>query len=415
MQVWHETCKESGTQLVFCDLSTPHYNGTFNVYDDMKNKLITQGIPTEEIAFIHDAKTETQKSQLFAKVRKGQVRILFGSTAKMGAGTNVQDRLAALHHLDVPWKPRDIEQREGRAIRQGNRNETVKIFRYVTEGTFDAYSWALIENKQKFIGQVVTGKSPARSCKDIDETALSYAEVKALATGDPRIKEKMDLDIQVAKLKMLKADYTNQHFQLEDNLLKHFPNQIQSTQERISALEADLKHLTENTPNVPDSFSMVVMGKTYTDKKDAGAALIEVCKQITNPDQTLDVGSYRGFTMQISIERFTTVFKVTLINSLNHPAELGNDPLGNITRINHALESIPTLLSQERDHLETLRQQVKTSEKEVNRLFPQETELKLKLERLNQLNIEMSAETGNDVEQEMDEEQDFEETLDLNM
>ncbi len=430
LNVWKNTAEEHGTQLVFCDQSTPKgvvkmemvdgvatMSGTlmevkFNVYYDIRRKLLNLGVPAEQIAFIHEAKTEIHKSQLFAKVRNGQVRILLGSTSKMGAGTNVQDYVTALHHLSVPWKPRDIEQREGRAIRQGNRNKTVKIFRYVTEGTFDAYSWALIENKQKFIGQVVTGKSPARSCEDVDATALSYAEVKALATGDPRIKEKMDLDIQVAKLKMLKADYTNQHYQLEDNLLKHFPNQIQSTQEQISALEADLKHLTENTPNVSDSFSMVVMGKTYAEKKDAGAALIEACKQMTNPGEILDVGEYRGFPMQLSIDSFNRKFTVIMKYQMSHTTELWNDPLGNVTRINNTLDSIPTRLAKERDHLETIHQQVQTSEKEVNRPFPQDTVLNSKMERLNQLNVEMSADTASNI-QPVQEESD-EVTIDLN-
>jgi hypothetical protein len=386
LKVWRETAEQRGAQLVFCDLSTPHYDGTFNVYDDIKNKLMAQSVPPEEIAFIHDAKTEVQKAELFAKVRKGQVRVLLGSTSKMGAGTNVQDRLVALHHTDCPWKPRDIEQREGRIIRQGNQNETVKIFRYVTEGTFDAYNWALIENKQKFIGQVMTSKSPVRSCEDIDETALSYAEVKALATGDVRIKEKMDLDIQVAKLKMLKADHTGQNYRLEDNLAKHFPQQIQKTEEQIAGLETDLKRLTECSPAKAEDFSMTVMGTAYAEKKDAGAALIEACKQMTDPDATVDVGKYRGFSMQLWIDKFSETFKVTLKNQLGHGTEMGADPLGNITRINNALEAIPKLLAQEREQLETLHRQVENAKVEIQKPFPQDVELKEKTARLNALN-----------------------------
>ena len=390
LQIYEETQAEKGTQLVFCDLSTPHYDGSFNVYDDIKNKLMESGVPTEEIAFIHDANTEAQKTDLFAKVRSGQVRILLGSTSKMGAGTNVQDRLAALHHLDCPWKPRDIEQREGRILRQGNSNQKVKIFRYVTKGTFDSYSWQLIENKQKFISQVMTGKSTARSCEDVDESVLSYAEVKALATGDPRIKEKMDLDVQVAKLKMLKAGFESQHYLLEDNLLKKYPDKMCLIKEQIAGLESDIKFLSEQPPMTPETFTMVINGMEYTDKKEAGMALIKACGKLKALEPTATVGMYRGFDIKINFRSLTKVYKVSLQHSASHSSELGTDPIGNITRINNILDSFPKQLQSKRRDLETLSRQIDEANAELTKTFPQAKELKEKSRRLNKLTLELS-------------------------
>ncbi len=390
LQIYEETQPEKGAQLVFCDLSTPHYDGSFNVYDDIKNKLMESGISTEEIAFIHDANTEAQKTDLFAKVRSGQVRILLGSTSKMGAGTNVQDRLAALHHLDCPWKPRDIEQREGRILRQGNINKKVRIFRYVTKGTFDSYSWQLIENKQKFISQVMSGKSPARSCEDVDESVLSYAEVKALATGDPRIKEKMDLDVQVTKLKMLKAGFESQHYLLEDNLLKKYPDKMCFLKEHIAGLESDIKFLSEQPPMTPKSFEMIVNGMEYTDKKEAGMALINTCGKLKALNPTAMVGTYRGFDIKISFRSLTKVYIVSLKHNATHTSELGTDPLGNITRMNNIFDSFPKQLESKKRDLETLNRQIDEAKTELTKTFPQAQELEEKNKRLNKLTIELS-------------------------
>lgn len=292
LQVWRDTEEIKGTQLVFCDLSTPKNDGSFNAYDDIKQKLMAQGVPPEEIAFIHDAKTEVQKAELFARVRKGQVRVLLGSTAKMGAGTNVQTRLAALHHLDCPWRPADIEQREGRILRQGNMNETVKIFKYVTENTFDAYNWSILENKQKFIGQLMSGKNPSRSCEDVDEAALSYAEVKALASGDPRIIEMTDLDSQVTKLKLLKANHEGQRYMLEDRLIQFFPQAIRRRQEQIKGLEADLAVVQAHPQPDKDHFSIRVSGQTFTERKAAGQAIIDACTRMNDVSERVDLGEY---------------------------------------------------------------------------------------------------------------------------
>ena len=337
-EIWEETKEQKSAQLIFCDLSTPKGDGTFNVYEDICNKLKEKGVPPEEIAFIHDANTEKRKAELFAKVRSGQVRFLLGSTAKMGAGTNVQDRLIALHHLDVPWRPSDIEQQEGRILRQGNMNDKVKIFRYVTEGTFDSYSWQLIENKQKFIGQIMTSKSPVRSCEDIDEAALSYAEVKALATGNPYIKEKMDLDIQVSKLKLLKANHTSQRYRLEDNIAKHYPMQITALKERLEGYRADIQTYAAHKPVDKDAFSMKIGNRTYTDKKEAGAALIDMCRSAKQPNMAVTIGEYQGFKMSVSFDSFFSKFTISLKGSLSHEVEIGADPLGNLQRLSNALE-----------------------------------------------------------------------------
>jgi len=392
LQVWRDTEPQKGAQLVFSDLSTPHGDGSFNVYDDIKQKLMAQGIPPEQIAFIHDAKTETQKAELFSKVRKGQVRVLLGSTSKMGAGTNVQTRLAALHHLDCPWRPADIEQREGRILRQGNMFESVKIFKYVTEGTFDAYNWGLIENKQKFIGQLMSGKNPSRSCEDVDEAALSYAEVKALASGDPRIMEKTELDGQVTKLKLLKANHENQRYSLEDKLIKFFPQAIKREQELIAALEADIKHLEAHTPPDKEHFSMTVMGKTYTERKEAGQAIINAFDSLKDLSDKVELGEYRGFpmTLWVSDTGFSQKLQITLKNELSHSVEPGSDPSGNITRLDNALEAMKDNLEKYKASLENLIQQTEEAKIEVKRPFPQEAELAEKSARLNALNVALN-------------------------
>ena len=385
-EIWEQTKEQKSTQLIFCDLSTPKGDGTFNVYDDIKNKLVEKGVPPEEISFIHEANTETRKAELFGKVRSGQVRFLLGSTQKMGAGTNVQDRLIALHHLDVPWRPSDIEQQEGRILRQGNLNPKVKIFRYVTEGTFDSYSWQLIENKQKFIGQIMTSKSPVRSCEDVDEAALTYAEVKALATGNPYIKEKMDLDIQVSKLKLMKGNHTSQKYRLEDNIAKHYPQQIAILKERISGMGADIQTAKANLPADKEQFLMKVGDKVYTDKKEAGTALVEMCKEMKTVNVPATIGEYAGFKMAVSFDSFNHKFVMNLKGQLSHNLEIGSDPLGNIARINHALESMPKQLSEAQTKLETVERQLETAKVEVTKPFAQEAELAEKLERLSALN-----------------------------
>ena len=381
-RIWESSSEQKSTQLVFCDLSTPHGDGKFNVYDDLKAKLIRMGVPETEIAFIHDAKTEAQKAALFTNVRSGSVRILLGSTAKMGAGTNVQKRLIAEHHLDIPWRPSDIEQREGRILRQGNENKRVDIFRYVTENTFDSYMWQTIENKQKFISQIMTSKSPVRSCEDVDETALSYAEIKALATGNPHIKEKMDLEIEVSRLKLVKANYLSQKYALEDSLLKHYPKEIRLTQERIKGYQADIalyqRHKTEEFPG------MVLCGISYAEKKDAGAAIIEICKAQTSPEAK-EIGSYRGFALLLSFDTMSKVFRMTLRGSLSHTIELGSDIHGNIQRMENILEAFPVRLSACEKVLVTLKEQMENAKSEVEKPFAQEQELSEKTARLAEL------------------------------
>ena len=381
-RIWESSSEQKSTQLVFCDLSTPHGDGKFNVYDDLKSKLVRMGVPETEIAFIHDAKTEAQKAALFTNVRSGSVRILLGSTAKMGAGTNVQKRLIAEHHLDIPWRPSDIEQREGRILRQGNENKRVDIFRYVTENTFDSYMWQTIENKQKFISQIMTSKSPVRSCEDVDETALSYAEIKALATGNPHIKEKMDLEIEVSRLKLVKANYLSQKYALEDSLLKHYPKEIRLTQERIKGYQADIalyqRHKTEEFPG------MVLCGISYAEKKDAGAAIIEICKAQTSPEAK-EIGSYRGFALLLSFDTMSKVFRMTLRGCLSHTIELGSDIHGNIQRMENILEAFPVRLSACEKVLDTLKAQMENAKAEVEKPFAQEQELAEKTARLAEL------------------------------
>ena len=393
-RLWEQYRNEKLTQLVFSDLSTPHYDGSFNVYDDTKQKLIDMGVPENEIAFIHDVNTEIRKSELFANVRKGNVRILLGSTFKMGAGTNVQKRLKAEHHLDVPWRPSDIEQREGRIIRQGNENDQVDVFRYVTENTFDSYMWQTIENKQKFISQIMTSKSPVRSCEDIDETALSYAEVKALATGNPYIKEKMDLDIQVARLKLLKASHLSQRYAMEDNLHKYFPAQIRQTEERIRGYEQDITRLNEFALEEDQKFSPMTIGMImYTEKEHAGQALLDACKAKTAPEPSR-IGEYRGFTLILSFDTFTKVFHLTLKNVLSHSITLGSDVFGNIARIDNALYGMPEKLELCKRSLEDLRRQLEEAKLEVDKPFAQEQELTEKTARLTELDALLNMEKG---------------------
>ena len=384
--IWEETTSERSTQLIFCDLSTPRKNGdeSFSVYDELKSLLMKKGVPEDEIAFIHDANTDQKKAELFAKVRSGQVRFLIGSTSKMGAGTNVQDRLIALHHLDVPWRPSDIEQQEGRILRQGNRNRKVKIFRYVTEGTFDAYSWQLIENKQKFISQIMTSKSPVRSCEDVDESALSYAEVKALATGNPYIKEKMDLDIQVSRLRLLKANYTSQKYRMEDNIVQHYPRQIVMVKELIEKLEQDIALYEQNAATSKDKFHMQVGSGVYDTRKDAGNAIIKLCQ--TDADETAKIGTYLGFSMNIKFDSFNRKFVLRLKGTMNHPVEIGSDPVGNIIRLDNVLKTMPDKLAEAKDRLETLTNQLESAKIEVTKPFQQEEELAEKLKRLAELN-----------------------------
>lgn len=384
-KIWKDTMEQRSTQLIFCDLSTPKGDRTFNVYEDVKEKLMDKGVPGNEIAFIHDANTELRKAELFAKVRSGQVRFLLGSTAKMGAGTNVQDRLIALHHLDVPWRPSDIEQQEGRILRQGNQNAKVKIFRYVTEGTFDSYSWQLIENKQKFIGQIMTSKSPVRSCEDVDEAALSYAEVKALATGNPYIKEKMDLDIQVSRLKLMKANHTSQKYRLEDNITQHYPQQIAHLKESIEGFSKDIQRYKRNKPLEKEDFSITVCGKEYSDKKEAGTALIAICKESKDIDASVDVGEYLGFSLKVKFDAFYRKFVLNVKGDMSHPIEIGVDPFGNLTRINNALEAMPAELEEAQTKLSNVEHQLETAKIEVNKPFLQEAELSEKLERLAEL------------------------------
>ena len=385
-EIWENTKEQKSAQLIFCDLSTPKGDGTFNVYEDIRDKLIERGVPKEEIAFIHDANTELRKAELFAKVRSGQVRFLLGSTAKMGAGTNVQDRLIALHHLDVPWRPSDIEQQEGRILRQGNLNPKVKIFRYVTEGTFDSYSWQLIENKQKFIGQIMTSKSPVRSCEDIDEAALSYAEVKALATGNPYIKEKMDLDIQVSKLKLMKANHTSQRYRLEDNIAQHYPKQIATLKERLAGYKADIQTYGQNKPLDKDSFSIKIGNRVFTDKKEAGTVLIDMCRNAKQPNMAVSIGEFQGFKMSVSFDSFNSKFTIALKGQLSHEVEIGADPLGNLQRLSNALEAMNGRMGIVEEKLANVEHQLETAKVEVTKPFPQEAELSEKLERLAQLN-----------------------------
>lgn len=406
--IWDQTKETRSTQLIFCDLSTPKGDGTFSVYEDIKNKLVQKGVPESEIAFIQDANTDLRKVELFAKVRSGQVRFLLGSTAKMGAGTNVQDRLIALHHIDVPWRPSDIEQQEGRILRQGNQNEKVKIFRYVTEGTFDSYSWQLIENKQKFVGQIMTSKSPVRSCDDIDEAALSYAEVKALATGNPHIKEKMDLDIQVSRLKLMKSNHMSQKYRLEDNITRVYPQQIAFLEERIQGFQHDIAQYNKNLTANAQHFCMNVDGQICSEKKDAGLAILDMCKKLNGINSTADIGEYLGFKLNLTFDSFNNRFLLNVKGYMSHRIEIGSDPVGTITRINHLLIAMPEKLQETHTKLENINFQLETAKIEVTKEFPQEAELAQKQERLAELNalLNMGQKESDTLALEVDETED---------
>ena len=388
-EIWNKTSEDKSAQLVFCDLSTPHNDGNFNVYDDLKKKLIERGIPEEEIAFIHNANTDVRKQELFNKVRRGQVRVLMGSTQKMGAGTNCQDRLIALHDLDCPWRPSDLIQRSGRIIRQGNKNPEVDIYRYVTEGTFDAYLYQLVENKQRFISQIMTSKTPVRFAEDIDETALSYAEIKALAAGNPDIIEKTELDTQVAKLKLLKQTHLSEIYAMEDKVIKYYPNEIKRLETKIEDLKEDLEHFKAN--DTPDnSFEkMIINGETLSERKEAGEKIIEICKSMTNPEP-IEIGEYKGFKMMLSFDTMSRTFYMGLKNNLSHKVELGSDPSGNITRIDNVLNDIEKKLEDTKNTLEDTKKQYENAKIEMQRPFPQEEELKEKSKRLDELNIKLN-------------------------
>ena len=421
LQYWRNGEEEKLTQLVFCDISTPKTTpsqraakaspGTldspeiralesaipleessdtpFTVYEDVRQKLIAAGMPPEQIAFIHDANTEVKKRELFAKVRSGQVRVLMGSTAKMGAGTNVQDRLVALHDLDCPWRPRDLTQRKGRIERQGNQNKLVHVCRYVTEGTFDAYLWQTVENKQKFISQIMTSKSPVRSCEDVDATALSFAEIKALCAGDPRIKERMDLDIEVSKLKIMKADHNSKQFRLEDSLLKYFPEKIEEHKGFVRGLEADMQTLAAHPLPAEGFVGMEIRGDRLTDKENAGAALLDTCKEVKGKDP-VQIGSYRGFTMSVAFDSMWKTYTLTLKGQMTHRVELGSDARGNLVRIENALDKMPERLRSVQEQLENLYNQQAAAKAEVGKPFPQEQELAAKTARLIELDMELN-------------------------
>ena len=387
-RIWEEYADTKATQLVFCDISTPKNDGSFNIYDDIRQKLVQRGIPEEQVRFIHEANSDTQKKELFAKVRSGQVRVLIGSTQKMGAGTNVQDKLIALHDLDAPWRPRDLIQRSGRIVRRGNQNAKVHIFRYVTNGTFDAYLWQTLENKQKFISQVMTSKSPVRSCEDVDESVLSFAEVKALCAGDPRIKERMDLELEVSKLKIMKSDHSSKQYRLEDDLLKNFPQQIQEAQSYITSIQSDIQTLSQH-PHPTDGFAgMEIQGTTYTDKVEAGTALLDACSEITDTEP-VNIGSYRGFALSVKFNGFL-VQKIYLKGAVSYRVELGTDARGNITRIDNVLDRLLENLEDWQTKLENLLQQQEAAKAEVGKPFPQEEELRLKSARLAELDAELN-------------------------
>ena len=383
-EIWEQTMPQRSAQLVFCDLSTPKA-GVFNVYDDMKAKLIERGIPETEIAFIHEANTDARKTELFGKVRSGAVRVLMGSTAKLGAGTNVQKRLIALHHLDVPWRPSDIEQREGRILRQGNENKEVYVFRYVTEGTFDAYSWQLIENKQKFIGQIMTSKSPARSCDDMDEAALSYAEVKALAAGNPLIKEKMDLDVQLTRLKTLKAAHDSQRYELENKIAIGFPAEIRKCKEQIENATVDAATVKEHSVvdvDGKDVFCIQLEKEVYYEKEPAGKALLGLLGLALNSEKPVPIGHFKGMELQIQHLPFGNEYHARLAGSGTYSTQLGADVLGNLTRLSNLANGIEPSIEKTRNMQIQLEQQLASAEEEVKRPFPQATELTEKSKRL---------------------------------
>ncbi len=409
VRIWREGAAEKLTQLVFCDLSTPRGKAAsekdaadaetlladetgsenFNVYDDIRAKLIAQGIPKEQIAFIHEANTEVRKKELFAKVRSGQVRVLMGSTAKMGAGTNVQDRLAASHDLDCPWRPGDLEQRAGRIVRQGNRNKDVYIYRYVTEATFDAYLWQTVENKQKFISQIMTSKSSVRSCDDVDETALSYAEIKALCAGDPRIKEKMDLDVDVARLRLMKADHQSQQYRLEDQLLKVFPRQLEQDTQLLEGFAQDRATLAAHPEPEAEFGGLTVRGSFIEEKEAAGKAILAACKEAAQGN-LVEFGAYRGLTMSVQFDSFANKFRLTLRGAVSHIMEVGSDARGNITRLTNLIQTLPDRMAKVQARLDTTKQQMAAAKAELGKPFPQEEELKTKSARLAELDAELN-------------------------
>lgn len=409
VRIWHEGAAEKLTQLVFCDLSTPRGKAAsekeaadadtllademgsenFNVYDDIRAKLIAQGIPQEQIAFIHEANTEVRKKELFAKVRSGQVRVLMGSTAKMGAGTNVQDRLAASHDLDCPWRPGDLEQRAGRIVRQGNRNKDVYIYRYVTEATFDAYLWQTVENKQKFISQIMTSKSPVRACDDVDETALSYAEIKALCAGDPRIREKMDLDVDVARLRLMKADHQSQQYRLEDQLLKVFPRQLEQDAQLLEGFAQDRATLAANPEPEAEFCGLTIRGSLIEEKKAAGKAILAACKEAAQVNP-VEFGDYRGLNMSVQFDLFANKFRLTLRGAVSHIMEVGSDARGNITRLTNLIQTLPDRMAKVQARLDATKQQVAAAKAELGKPFPQEEELKTKSARLAELDAELN-------------------------
>jgi N12 class adenine-specific DNA methylase/adenine-specific DNA methylase len=406
LKIWEEGKDQKLTQLVFCDLSTPKNDGNFNVYDDIHKKLVAAGVPESEIEFIHSADTEAKKAALFSKVRSGDVRVLLGSTAKMGAGTNVQQRLVAVHHLDVGWKPSDMTQRNGRIIRQGNMNKKVKVFNYVTEGTFDSYLFQTLENKQRFISQIMTSKSPVRSCDDVDEQALSYAEIKALCAGNPLIKEKMDLDVQIAKLKVLKADHQSQKFRLEDKLLTKFPAEIQEQTAKIAALQSDAEIVAAHPQDKENFCGMVIKGMTYDEKKTAGERLILACTELPNTEEQL-VGSYRGFELSLRFDTFRNEHQAVLKGKLKYPVSLGSDPHGNIVRLDNALSNFTDRITAAENELDTLKQQQAAAQIEVEKPFPQEEELAQKSTRLAELNAQLDVdEKHHEPEQDEEEQED---------
>ena len=406
LKIWEDGKDQKLTQLLFCDLSTPKNDGNFNVYDDIRKKLVAAGVPENEIEFIHNADTEAKKAALFSKVRSGDVRVLLGSTAKMGAGTNVQSRLVAVHHLDVGWKPSDMTQRNGRIIRQGNMNKKVKVFNYVTEGTFDSYLFQTLENKQRFISQIMTSKSPVRSCDDVDEQALSYAEIKALCAGNPLIKEKMDLDVQIAKLKVLKADHQSQKFRLEDKLLTKFPAEIQEQTAKITALQSDAEIVAAHPQDKENFCGMVIKGMTYDEKKTAGERLILACTELPNTEEQL-VGSYRGFKLSLRFDTFRNEHQAVLKGKLKYPVSLGSDPHGNIVRLDNALSNFTDRITAAENELTTLHQQQAAAQIEVEKPFPQEEELAEKSARLAELNAQLDVdEKSHDPEQDEEEQED---------
>ena len=406
LKIWEEGKEQKLTQLLFCDLSTPKNDGNFNVYDDIRKKLIAAGVPENEIEFIHNADTEAKKAALFSKVRSGDVRVLLGSTAKMGAGTNVQSRLVAVHHLDVGWKPSDMTQRNGRIIRQGNMNKEVKVFNYVTEGTFDSYLFQTLENKQRFISQIMTSKSPVRSCEDVDEQALSYAEIKALCAGNPLIKEKMDLDVQVAKLKVLKPDHQSQKFRLQDKLLTKFPADIQETNAHIAGLKADAQLAAAHPQGKEEFCGMTIRGVTYDEKKTAGERLVLACSELPNAEEKV-IGSYRGFELSLRFDTFRTEYQALLKGQRKYTVPLGTDPLGNIIRLDNSLNNFPERITAAENELDTLHQQQAAAQIEVEKPFPQEEELAEKSARLAELNAQLDVdEKSHEPEQDEEEQED---------